>query len=367
MSKPPLTPLDCDLQSEQFLPLCATHWRNHNLAVGANAEAFRAAVMLLLASWSQVPCASLPNDDHALSVLAGLGRTKRSMTQWLRLRSVVLADWVLCDDGRWYHPKVAEQAIAVWERKQQEDSQRKRSAHRTSKTREEARAIRAALAELNIKTHSLQPLHELRELALANGLIQFQPVVSMLSRAQQPASLSQVVASGQHQSQQLAATGTYGAVSSPLADSHAATFEDCTLDLFGNPVAQAEPSQSFKRGRRQSAYPSVNYDEFVNLFHEEMPKNPRIAVLSEKRRNAIRSVWQQSSTLEVAPFNAFKDTAAGMAAWRKFFRVCNDAAFLRGEGPVNAQGRAFCPSLDFFLKLDNVIKALEGRYHAEGE
>ena len=79
MQRSPLTPSDCDLRSEQFLPLCAAHWRDHALAFDSNAEAFRAAVLLAMASWSQVPCASLPNDDAALAVMAGLGRTKRSI------------------------------------------------------------------------------------------------------------------------------------------------------------------------------------------------------------------------------------------------------------------------------------------------
>tara|TARA_R110000850_G_C9986233_1_gene466510 strand:- start:2211 stop:3305 length:1095 start_codon:yes stop_codon:yes gene_type:complete len=364
MQRSPLTPSDCDLRSEQFLPLCAAHWRDHALAFDSNAEAFRAAVLLAMASWSQVPCASLPNDDAALAVMAGLGRTKRSMSQWLKMKGGVLADWVLCEDNRWYHQKVAEQALAVWERRLQESAQRKRSAQRTSKTREEARTIRAALSELGVKTNSLQPLHELRELALANGLMQFQPIISLVPRATNVPIANQAVQAQTDSELHHAATGTYGSV--PAQARQTPTPCAQSLDLFAS-CAQTEQHQPFKGNRRQPAYPIVNYEEFVDIFHEEMPKNPRIAILSEKRRKAIRSIWQQSSTLEVAPFNGFNDTPTGMAAWRKFFRVCNAASFLRGDGPPNAQGRRFCPTLDFFLKLDNVIKALEGRYHAEGE
>src|SRR3546814_15147475 len=106
--------------------------------------------------------------DAALAGVAGLGRIKRSKTQWLRLKADVMADWVLCSDNRWYHPKISEQAIVVWKRLEHERKQRERSALRTSKTRDEARTIRTALSKLGIQSSSQQSLHELRGLALAD-------------------------------------------------------------------------------------------------------------------------------------------------------------------------------------------------------
>src|SRR3546814_6812650 len=97
--------------------------------------------------------------DAALAVLAGLGRIKRSKTQWLRLKADVMADWVLCSDNRWYHPKISEQAIVVWKRLEHERKQRERSALRTSKTRDEARTIRTALSKLDRKSTRLNSSH----------------------------------------------------------------------------------------------------------------------------------------------------------------------------------------------------------------
>lgn len=367
MHCPPLTPADCIIGSEIPLPVDVSFWRDSDLAIGGSSDAFRAAILLCFASWTQTPCGSVPNDDALLAALSGLGRTKRALTQWLRIKGSVLADWVLCDDGRLYHPKVCEQAVQVWQRLEGERKQRERSAQRTHKTRQEARAIRDALKAQGVPTSSLASLNELRRLAVEQGLTQFGTPLAIVPATSATADEPQAVT---------LATGTYGpamtsvVVPAPVAavahhpvpkQSNTSDAQAATLDLFGEePIVLPTPS-------RKNDAPSVNYEDFVEAYHQGMPGNPRVVVISEKRRREIRKVWKESSRLDVAPFNAFKTQENGLLAWRKFFRVCNNASFLRGEGQPGPSGRPFCPSIDFFLKIDNVIKAVEGKYHADGE
>lgn len=107
----PLTPPDCDLRDFGFMPLDVQRLRDSNLAAMESPEACWAAVLLWAASWHQVPAASLPDDDRALANLAGYGRV---VDAWLPVREGALRSFVKCDDGRLYHPVVAEKALEAW-------------------------------------------------------------------------------------------------------------------------------------------------------------------------------------------------------------------------------------------------------------
>ena len=110
----PLTPADCDLRDFAFMPLDVLRLRDSDLAVKADGEAFRCAVLLWCASWHQVPAASLPDDNDVLAQLAGFGRVTK---EWMRHRDGALRGWVKCADGRLYHPVVAEKAVEAWRAK----------------------------------------------------------------------------------------------------------------------------------------------------------------------------------------------------------------------------------------------------------
>lgn len=107
----PLTPTDCDLRDFAFMPLDVVRLRDSDLAVTAEADEFRCAVLLWCASWHQVPAASLPDDDKVLAQYAGYGRVVK---EWMKVRTGALRGWVKCADGRLYHPVVAEKANEAW-------------------------------------------------------------------------------------------------------------------------------------------------------------------------------------------------------------------------------------------------------------
>lgn len=113
----PLTPPDCDLQDFPFMPLHVARLRDSDLASEESPEACWYAVLLWAASWHQIPAASLPDNDAVLARLVGLGRDLRT---WKKHKSGALRGFVLCDDGRLYHPVVADQAAEAWDRKRQQ-------------------------------------------------------------------------------------------------------------------------------------------------------------------------------------------------------------------------------------------------------
>lgn len=109
----PLVGPDVDLQDFAFMPLDVVRLRDSGLTAKASGDEFRAAVLLWCASWHQIPAASLPNDEAELANLCGYGR---ALKEWKKIREGALRGWVLCSDGRLYHPVVAEKSIKAWER-----------------------------------------------------------------------------------------------------------------------------------------------------------------------------------------------------------------------------------------------------------
>ncbi len=77
------------------------------------------ALRLMIASWHQLPAGSLPTDGRALFRLARWG----TFAKFDRERHEIMKDWVLCSDGRYYHPYVAARVLMAWHgprRKQQQ-------------------------------------------------------------------------------------------------------------------------------------------------------------------------------------------------------------------------------------------------------
>src|SRR5579872_3795808 len=128
----PLTVTDCDCRGLPFMPLDVVRLRESDLAALATGDEFKAAVLLWCASWNQSPAASLPDDDRVLAKLAGY-----SLAEWRGLREIALKNWILCTDGRLYHPVVAEKAAEAWRHRQ---SQRERANKRWAKPAHEAAA-----------------------------------------------------------------------------------------------------------------------------------------------------------------------------------------------------------------------------------
>jgi len=130
------------------MPLDVVRLRDSDLAATESAESFRAAVMLWCASWHQLPAASLPNDDRVLANLAGYGRVVK---EWLKERDGALRGWVLCSDGRWYHPVVAEKANEAWQGKLQ---------HAYERLADRTRKANKARAERGEKLIDIPPIQQ---------------------------------------------------------------------------------------------------------------------------------------------------------------------------------------------------------------
>jgi len=133
----PLTPSTCDLRAMPHMPLDVTRLLNSDFIAQTDCHAFKAGMTLMLTSWQQVPAASLPADDKSLAWLAHVAPRR-----WSRIKDLALRGWVLCSDGRLYHPVIAEFALDAFDkvRERLDDSVPSR---RISSSAERMRRLRA--------------------------------------------------------------------------------------------------------------------------------------------------------------------------------------------------------------------------------
>lgn len=108
----PLTPADCDLRD--FPSMLLDHRRlltSETWIEAAQTPRLGHALMSLWCeSFQQVPAASLPSSDLTLLRLSMCP----TPAEWRKVKERALAGWLLCDDGRLYHPVVAEKALEAW-------------------------------------------------------------------------------------------------------------------------------------------------------------------------------------------------------------------------------------------------------------
>ena len=111
---PPLLPEDVDVRDFPDLPISVQRFRDSALVSTRSDAEIVAAVMLWLASFHQIPAASLPANDVEIAKLAGYGRALR---EFKRVRDGAMHGLIMCSDGRFWHPVVAEKAVVAWNKK----------------------------------------------------------------------------------------------------------------------------------------------------------------------------------------------------------------------------------------------------------
>lgn len=135
---------------------------------------------------------------------------------------------------------------------------------------------------------------------------------------------------------------------------------------------QSEPSPTsptYTEAEAEAITPTP-FAELLALYHEHMPNNPKVRLLTEQRKKHIRARWMDSGLLDCQPFDRFAKhpdaRANGLKAWGLFFAVCGRSKFLtnqthRAEGHEN-----FRVDLDWMMNPTNFAKILEDKYSGGG-
>ncbi|MCW0132720.1 hypothetical protein [Burkholderia pseudomallei] len=128
------------------------------------------------------------------------------------------------------------------------------------------------------------------------------------------------------------------------------------VDLLGTAVANA--------GESESAALHCPIARIVKAYHDLMPDNPRVKVLNDKRKRAITARWREAAKLDCKPFG-YSTVEAGLNAWRAFFTVCAESAFLTGKAKPKPGQPPFIADIDFLMSPEAFAKCLENKYHRD--
>lgn len=155
----PLTPPDCDLRGLPFMPLDVIRLLDSDIFAKSTGDEFKAALALWCKSWTQVPAASLPDDERVLAHLSGAG------AKWRKVRETALSGWVKCSDGRLYHSVVAEKALEALPHRQAHAEKKSAEAERKAREREDRKALFGILRANGVVPEYDTSTRQLREMA----------------------------------------------------------------------------------------------------------------------------------------------------------------------------------------------------------
>ncbi|MDW9227059.1 hypothetical protein C7S15_1626 [Burkholderia cepacia] len=161
----PLTPADCDLAGYRWMPLDVERVIDSDTFGLSTGDEFKTAFRLWAKSWKQVPAASLPSDDRLLAHLAGI-----ELVTWRKRKEIALRGWILCSDGRLYHPVIAEKALEAMQRKDDHAEKEENEQSRQQRYRERRKALFELLRAHGIVLPMKTKMDELERRAASLGV-----------------------------------------------------------------------------------------------------------------------------------------------------------------------------------------------------
>lgn len=303
----PLTPADCDLQDFAFMPLDVGRLRDSDLASDESPEACWAAVLLWAASWHQVPAASIPDNDNWIAKQAGYAQRGKIAKEWSNVRPGALRGWVLCSDGRYYHPVVAEKALDAWRSKLE---QRWRSECGRIKKHNQRHGTSIECLDFESWTAAGRPLgHPL-----------------------------------------------------PVPGDNTDLLGDNTGDTGSKRQGEGQ-GQGLKKGAKapsSARAPTCPYDDIVAAYHEILPEFVGCKVMDAGRKAAIKSRWDWvlSSTKPDGSRRA-TNAAEGMEWFRSYFERARENDFLMGRTPKTGAHANWRPDIEYLMKSAGLKQVLE--------
>lgn len=135
----------------------------------------------------------------------------------------------------------------------------------------------------------------------------------------------------------------------------------------GTPRVEESREDKEQQHQGDSAHGSVEpcpVQQIVDLYHACLPENPKVKVLNDARKGAIRQRWREAAKLTCKPFG-YETTEGGLTAWRAFFEVCSQSDFLTGKAKALPGKPPFVADLDFLVAPSSFAKCLENKYHRE--
>lgn len=133
------------------------------MALSSGAE-FKAAVALWCRAWKQLPAGSLPNDERVLAAFSGAG------DNWDAVKDMALRGFILCSDGRLYHPTLCGDAVKAFAKKTVYLEHRGADAERKARERAERQYLFRQIKERGVHLAWNTSTKDLRNRATELGI-----------------------------------------------------------------------------------------------------------------------------------------------------------------------------------------------------
>ena len=360
----PMTPPDCNLTDFKFMPVDCQRLRDSDLNAEQTPEENWAAFLIWLASWHQVPAASIPDSDDWLAQKAGYKSRGRIDPRWKEVRAGALRGFVMCSDGRMYHPVVAEKAREAW----------------LSKLKNRWMAECKRIRKHNERHGTSHPLPEL-EAWLSNGCRTGDPLgvasdMDPLSQRQDgfvaydtpPVSQRQEGAVAcdtpplSHECRQQNANKGQG---QGQGQGQGSVFPEQVP--VGTPPPRSSPEGEAGGGEGEAGKPppyeppDCPHQRVLALWAEVMPELPQHdpGEWRNARSDNLKLRWR-----ERAVRHRWASADDGLLFLRRLFGYIRGSTFLMGQSrPTANRERPFVIDLEWLVRAGNWSKVIEGKYH----
>ena len=299
MTPEPLTPADCDLKDFAYMPLDVARLRQSELTSDETPEACWAAVLLWCAAWHEIPAGSIPDNDQWQAKQAGYVARGKIDKAWDSVKAGALRGFVLCSDGRLYHPVVAEKARESWESKQR---------HAYGKMCERLRKLNKARAEHDHAAILVPTFDQW----ISGGKVDPVPP-----------------------------EGDTGSAGIPL---------EKTLKGEGKGEGEGKGIKKKPSATSPAKLPTCPTQALIDLYHELLPTLPAVRLQTESRTKALRRTWDWCLTSRRADGSRRAETAEQALTWfRDYFARAAENDFLMGRTPRSGEHANWRCDIDFLL------------------
>ncbi len=94
------------------------------------------------------------------------------------------------------------------------------------------------------------------------------------------------------------------------------------------------------------------HQEIISAYHEVLPMCPSIREWTPKRQKMLATRWKENNKRQTVDW------------WRRFFGYVAKSDFLTGKVQTNGR-KPFVADLEWLIESSNMVKVIEGKYHAE--
>jgi len=337
-----------------------------------------AEALLVRHAWHASPAASVPDDNRELGVIANC------RGYFKRVRGPVLAEWMLCNDARFYHPEIARIALHLWITETQK-LYRQWVAGKSPGTQLALFLIdeRPTKSYEIVDDSSIQLPPEIRQRfvdlsTVANALYRIEPTAPRLcSRWMRELGVRfDLLARARTQLIQPSPVGSVSLPASPVVSPSVPDSMPPAGSLnsgtTGSPRRAASPNATSENETTGTEQPQPDSPEpyrapecphraLLDLWREVLPELPQPFDWHRARRERLMQRWREHAAAEQWP-----DAGAGLARFRHFFEFIRRSPYLMGRQRPHDGRPAFVAELQWLLDAENWSRLHEGAFHRDG-